>query len=103
MKGSHSAKFQASCVFLLRLGGGRRAHRRVEDIDGLYGSLALLLEPEDQVNPLAQRLRHLVRLQRLPVDEDEEARVAAGPRRQVHVVDPVAVLTNSKVEAWRRD
>lgn len=74
----------------------------MEDIDGLDGGLALLLEAEHQVDPLAQRLRHLVRLQRLAVDEDEEPRVVPGPRRQVDVVHPLAVLPDAKVETWGR-
>lgn len=83
-------------------GSGRAAHSWVEDIDGLDGGFALLLEAEHQVNPLAQRLGHLVRLQRLAVDEDKESRVVPGPRRQVHVVHPFAVLPDAEIETWGR-
>jgi len=71
----------------------------VEDVDGVHGRLALLLESEHQVDPLAQHLGHLVRLQRLAVHEHEEARVVARPGRQVHVVDALAVLPQAEVEA----
>lgn len=74
----------------------------MEDVDGLDGGFALLLEAEHQVDPLAQRLGHLVRLQRLAVDEDEEARVVPGPRRQVHVVHPLAVLPDAEIETCGR-
>lgn len=80
----------------------RLTDRRVKDVDGVHRGLALLLEAENQVDPLTQRLGHLVRLQSLPVDEDKEARIVPGPRRQVHVVDPLAVLTHTKVKAWER-
>lgn len=36
------------------------AYSWVEDIDGLDGSFAFLLEPKHQVDPLAQRLGDLV-------------------------------------------
>lgn len=74
----------------------------MEDIDGLDGGFALLLEAEHQIDPLAQRLGHLVRLQRLAVNEDEESRVVPGPRGQVHVVHPLAVLPDAEIETWRR-
>lgn len=74
------------------------AYGGVEHVDGLHGGFAFLLEPEHQVDPLAQSLGHLVRLQRLPVDQDEETRVVSGPRRQVHVVDPLAVLPDTEIE-----
>lgn len=74
----------------------------MEDVDGLDGGFALLLEAEHQVDPLAQRLGHLVRLQRLAVDEDEEPRVVPGPRRQVHVVHPLAVLPDAEIETCGR-
>lgn len=74
----------------------------MEDVDSLDGGFSLLLEAEHQVDPLAQRLGHLVRLQRLAVDEDKEPRVVSGPRRQVHVVHPLAVLPDAEIETCGR-
>lgn len=70
----------------------------MEDVDGVDGGFAFLLEPEHQVDPLAQRLGHLVRLQRLPVDQDEQTGVVASPGRQIHMVYPLAILTNAKIK-----
>lgn len=70
----------------------------MEHVDGLDSSFAFLLEPKHQVDPLAQCLRHLVRLQRLPVDQDEQTWVVASPGWQIHMVDPLAVLTNPKIK-----
>lgn len=70
----------------------------VEDIDGLDSSFAFLFKPEHQVDPLAQCLGDLVRLQRLPVDQDEKAWVVAGPGRQIHMIYPLAVLPNPKIK-----
>lgn len=81
--------------------GAAAAHRRVEHVDGLDGRFALLLQPKHQVDPLAQRLGHLVRLQRLSVDQDEQAGVVTGPGGQIDVVDPLSILANPKVKAWR--
>lgn len=55
------------------------AYSWVEDVDGLDSSFAFLFEPKHQVDPLAQRLGDLVRLQRLSVDQDEQSWVVAGP------------------------
>lgn len=73
----------------------------MEHVDGLDGSFAFLLQTKHQVDPLAQRLGHLVRLQRLSVDEDEQAGVITGPRGQIDMIDPFSILTNPKVKAWR--
>ena len=70
----------------------------MEDIDGLDCSFAFLLEPEHQVDPLAQRLGDLLGLQRLSVDQDEQTRVVASPGRQVHVIHPLAVLTYPEIK-----
>ncbi len=75
---------------------------RMKDIDGLDCSFALLLESKHQVNPLAQRLRDLIRFQSLSVDEDEESRVIPDPRRQIHVVHPLAVLPHAEVKTCQR-
>lgn len=83
---------------MVEVGG---AYGRVEDIDGLDRSLPLLLQAEHQVDPLAQGLGHLVRLQRLAVDQDEEAGVVPRPRRQVDVVHPLAILTHAKVKTCK--
>lgn len=80
----------------------RAAHSWVEDIDGLDGGFALLLEAKHQIDPLAQRLGHLVRLQRLAVDENEEPRVVPGPWRQVDVIHPLAVLPDAEIETCGR-
>ena len=74
----------------------------VEHVNGLDGCLALLLEAEHQVDPLAQGLGHLLRLQRLTVDQYKEPGVVPGPGGQVHMVDPLAVLTHPEVEPCRR-
>lgn len=74
----------------------------MEDVDGLDGGFALLLEPEHQVDPLAQRLGDLVRLQRLSVDQHKQAGVVAGPRGQVDVIHPLSVLANPKIKACQR-
>lgn len=76
------------------------AYSWVEDIDGLDRSFAFLLEPKHQVDPLAQRLGDLVRLQRLAVDQDEESRVVSGPGGQIDVVHPLAILTNTEIKPW---
>lgn len=77
------------------------AYSWVEDVDGLDGSFAFLLEPEHQVDPLAQCLGHLVRLQRLSVNQDKQTGIVSGPGRQIHVVHPLAVLTNAKIKTWK--
>lgn len=76
------------------------AYSWVEDVDGLDSSFAFLLEPENQVDPLAQCLGDLVRLQRLSVDQDEETWVVAGPGRQVHMIHPLTILTNTKIKTY---
>lgn len=73
----------------------------MEHVDGLDGSFAFLLQTKHQVDPLAQRLGHLVRLQRLSVDQDEQAGVITGPRGQIDMIDPFSILTNPKVKACR--
>lgn len=77
-------------------------YRRMENIDGMNCSFALLLESKHQVDPLTQRLRDLIRLQSLSVNQDEESRVVPGPGRQVHVIHPLAVLTHAKVKTCQR-
>lgn len=74
------------------------AYGWVEDVDGLDSSFAFLLEPKHQVDPLAQCLGDLVRLQRLSVDQDEQTRVVAGPGRQIHMINPLTILTNTKIK-----
>lgn len=70
----------------------------MEDVDGVDSRFAFLLEPEHEVDPLAQRLGDLVRLQSLPVDQDEQTRVVAGPWRQIHMIHSLAVLPNTKIK-----
>lgn len=70
----------------------------MEDVDGLDGSFAFLLEPKHQVNPLAQCLGDLVRLQCLSVDQDKQTWIVAGPGWQIHVIHPLAILTNTKIK-----
>lgn len=77
------------------------AYSWMEDVDGLDGSFAFLLEPEHQVDPLAQRLGHLVRLQRLSVNQDKQTGIVSGPGRQIHMIHPLAVLTNAKIKTWK--
>lgn len=74
------------------------AYSWVEDVDGLDSSFAFLLETEHQVDPLAQCLGDLVRLQRLSVDQDEQTWVVAGPGRQVHMIHPLTILTYTKIK-----
>lgn len=76
----------------------RATYSGMEHVDGLNGRLPLLLIPEHQVDPLADVLGHVLRLQGLSVDEDEETRVVPSPRREVDVVDSLAVLPHPKVE-----
>lgn len=40
----------------------RVTYGRMEDVDGLNGSLPFLLVPEHQVNPVADVLGHVLRL-----------------------------------------
>lgn len=75
---------------------------RMENIDGLNCSFALLLESKHQVDPLTQRLRDLIRLQSLSVYQDKESRIVPGPGRQVHVIHPLAILSHAKVKTCRR-
>lgn len=75
-------------------------HSRVEDVDGLDGGFAFLFKPKHQVDPLAQRLGDLVRLQRLTVDQNEETRVVAGPGGQIHMIYPLTVLTHPKIKTY---
>lgn len=70
----------------------------MEDVDGLDSRFAFLLKPKHQVDPLAQRLGDLVRLQCLSVDQDEKARVVAGPGWQVHMIHSLTILTNTKIK-----
>lgn len=70
----------------------------MEHVDGMDGRLPLLLVPEHQVHPLADVLGHVVRLQRLAMDEDEESRVVPRPRRQVDVIHPLTILTHSEIK-----
>ena len=49
---------------------------RMEDVDGIDGCFPALFEAEDEVDPRRQAPSHNLRLQRLPMDEGEEARVA---------------------------
>jgi len=70
----------------------------MEDIDGVDSCFAFLLEPKHQVDPLAQSLGDLVRLERLPVDQDEQTWVVAGPRRQIHMIHSLTILTNTKIK-----
>lgn len=70
----------------------------MEDVDGVDSCFAFLLEPKHQVDPLAQCLGDLVRLQRLPVDQDEQTWVVAGPGWQIHMIHPLTILTNTKIK-----
>lgn len=74
----------------------------MEDVDGLDGSFAFLLEPKHQVDPLAQRLGDLVRLQRLSMDQNEQTWVIAGPGWQINVVHPLSILTNTKIKTCEK-
>lgn len=64
----------------------------VEEVDAVHRRLAVLLVPEDEVDPLVQVLTDVVALQRLSVNADELARVLLGPRRQHHVAKLHAIL-----------
>lgn len=70
----------------------------MKDIDGLNGSLPFLFVPEHQVDPLTDVLGHVLGLQGLPVDEDKKARVVACPRREVDVIHPFTVLTDTEIK-----
>ncbi len=70
----------------------------MEDVDGIDGVLPLLLEAEHEVDPCGQPDRRERRLERLAVNEHEEAGVAAAPRRQRHVPHLLPALTPPEVE-----
>lgn len=73
-------------------------YSRVEDVDGLDSRFAFLLEPEHQVDPLTQRLGDLLGLQCLSVDQDEQTWVVSSPGWQIHMIHPLAILTNPKIK-----
>ena len=71
--------------------------QRIKEVAGGERRVALLLEAEDEVDPVVQALRHVVALERLPVLLDEAARLV-GPRRQEDVVDALVVLLDAHVK-----
>lgn len=75
----------------------RGTHAGGEDVDGVERRLAGLLVAEDEVDPVRQPLGDGLRLQRLPVDEREEARVRR-PRGQLHAVHAQPALTRAQVQ-----
>lgn len=79
----------------------RAAYRRVENVGGVDGSLPFLLISEHQVNPVTDTLGHVVRLQGLPVEEGEEARVVTGPGREADVVNPFSTLTHTEIKTYK--
>lgn len=70
-----------------------------EDVDGVDGGLAGLLVAEDQVDPGGQVLGHVRRLQRLAVQQREQARVRR-PARQLHVVHARAALPHAQLQPY---
>jgi hypothetical protein len=67
----------------------RAAIRQVmEHVEILDRSLAPLLVPKHQIDPVVQVLADIWALQRLSVLGDENLRVTLGPRWQDDVVDP---------------
>ena len=68
---------------------------RVEDVDRFDGSRTGLFVTEDQVDPVVQVVAHPTRLERLPMDQDEQSRVAQTPRRQLHIVHCITCTTQT--------
>ena len=68
----------------------------VEEVVGLLGLLPALLVAEDEVDPVVNVPRDVLRLEGLPQGLDEVLRVL-GPRREPHVPDLRAAVPITKV------
>lgn len=77
---------------------GTGSHCGVEDVDSLNGGFPFLLHPKNQVNPVTQCLGHVVRFQRLPIDQDEQTRIIPGPGWQGDIVHTLTILPQAKVK-----
>mmetsp|Transcript_44910 Transcript_44910/g.72132 ORF Transcript_44910/g.72132 Transcript_44910/m.72132 type:complete len:272 (-) Transcript_44910:1091-1906(-) len=71
----------------------------VEHVLRLDGRLPLLLEAEDEVDPVVEVLTDVLALEGLSHDPDEAAGVVVGPRRQLHVVHLLLPLRHAEVES----
>ena len=93
-------------VARLQVGGGGEIDlvgvgEVVEEIVAVHGLLALLLEPEDQIDPLRQQRRHHRPFERLHVPREKRLRRDGAQERrgQRDVVDLRAALQGSEVVA----
>lgn len=64
----------------------------MEYVDGVDGTIALLLAAKNQIDPLMQMLAHIIAFQRLTMHTNEFTRILLCPRWQNDVIQCVAVL-----------
>jgi len=71
----------------------------VVDVYGFDRRFSLLFVSEYEIDPAGEGPPNVLWLQRLSVDEYEESRIVATPRRELHVVhSELALLHDAKVE-----
>lgn len=71
----------------------------MEDIYGLQSSFSSLFVAENQVDPFVDVLGDVIGLQSLPVDQDEQPSITSAPIWQNDIVNSLAGLPHSKIEA----
>lgn len=71
----------------------------VENVHGLFCSLSLLFEAEDEVQPLVQMAAHVLAFERLPLQSHKFMGASMSPGWKLHIIQKATVLHTFGKEA----
>jgi len=75
----------------------------MEYVDRVNSCRTALLEAKDQIDPVVKVVTHPTRLQRLPMDQNEEPRIALTPRWKVNIIYSIAYIFTLTINRFCKD